>query len=85
MTPSWPQRYEDAIQFKNIMAPLVTLEAENDRRMKESQKKFGFDVRWEMGIHGKYIAYFMYPKEDSGMVLNHNHNHTHARVQSYIM
>ena len=38
-------RYEDGYNYQNILAPLVKLEAEYDRRVKENQKQEDLSVR----------------------------------------
>jgi regulator of nonsense transcripts 1 len=37
-------RYEDAYQYQNVFGPLVKLEADYDKLMKESQTKTGITV-----------------------------------------
>lgn len=41
-------RYEDAYQYQNILGPLVKMEADYDKKLKESQVKY--QVYW---IHKK--------------------------------
>jgi len=38
-------RYEDAYQYQNIFGPLVKLEADYDRKLKESQTQDNIVVR----------------------------------------
>ncbi|EDQ92857.1 uncharacterized protein MONBRDRAFT_650, partial [Monosiga brevicollis MX1] len=54
-------QYEDAYHYQNIFGPLVKLEAEYDRRMKESQTCDGIAVRWDMGLNKKHTAFFTLP------------------------
>lgn len=61
--------YEDAYHYQNVLGPLVKLEAEYDKKMKESQTKDGIKVRWESGANKKKIAYFIFPKEDNELRL----------------
>lgn len=61
--------YEDAYHYQTILGPLVKLEAEYDKKMKESQTKDGIKVRWESGSNKKKIAYFIFPKEDNELRL----------------
>ncbi|KAJ3110729.1 ATP-dependent helicase NAM7 [Phlyctochytrium bullatum] len=61
-------RYEDAYQYQNIFAPLVALEAEHDRKLKESQTQESVVVRWDIGLNMKRIAYFVLPKLEQGEV-----------------
>jgi len=62
-------RYEDAYQHQNIFAPLVKLEADYDKKTKESQTQTSMTVRWDMGLNKKRIAYFNFMKADNGIVL----------------
>lgn len=61
--------YEDAYQYQNIFGPLVKLEADYDKKMKESQTQDGVNVRWDMGLNKKRVAYFMFPKADNELRL----------------
>lgn len=56
--------YEDGYNFQNIIAPLVKLEAEYDRRMKENQKQEDLSVRWDRSLSNKRIALFNFPGRD---------------------
>ena len=40
-------QYDDGYHYQNILAPLVKLEAEYDRRMKENQRTENISVRWD--------------------------------------
>nr|XP_021408223.1 regulator of nonsense transcripts 1 [Lonchura striata domestica] len=62
-------RYEDAYQYQNIFGPLVKLEADYDKKLKESQTQDNITVRWDLGLNKKRIAYFTLPKTDSDMRL----------------
>ncbi|KAK4697556.1 regulator of nonsense transcripts 1, partial [Phenoliferia sp. Uapishka_3] len=61
-------RYEDAYQYQNIFGPLVKIEADYDKRLKESQTQEALIVRWDMGLNQKRIAWFNLPKLESGEV-----------------
>jgi regulator of nonsense transcripts 1 len=58
-------QYEDAFQYQNILGPLVKLESEYDKRMKESQTRSNITVKWETGLKKKKIAYFYFNSDDS--------------------
>lgn len=60
--------YEDAYQYQNIFGPLVKIEADYDKRLKESQTENDISVRWDMGLNQKRIAWFSMPKLESGEV-----------------
>jgi regulator of nonsense transcripts 1 len=59
-------RYEDGYQYQNIFGPLVKLEADYDKRLKESQTQDNIEVRWDIGLNKKTIAYFTLAKTDGG-------------------
>lgn len=62
-------RYEDGYQYQNIFGPLVKLEADYDRRVKEAQTQDNVHVRWDVGLNKKTVAYFSLQKTDSGNVV----------------
>ncbi|KAI0345102.1 hypothetical protein BDW22DRAFT_997093 [Trametopsis cervina] len=61
-------RYEDAYQYQNIFGPLVKIEADYDKRLKESQTQTDISVRWDLGLNQKRVAWFSLPKLESGEV-----------------
>ena len=61
-------RYEDAYQYQNIFGPLVKIEADYDRKLKESQTQDSLIVRWDRGLNQKHVAWFNLPKLESGEV-----------------
>ena len=61
-------RYEDGYQYQNVIAPLVQLEAEYDRQIKEQQAREDISLRWESGLGDKRIAVFHFSgAESSGL------------------
>ena len=60
--------YEDAYQYQNIFGPLVKIEADYDKRLKESQTQTDITVRWDLGLNQKRVAWFGLPKLESGEV-----------------
>ena len=62
-------RYEDAYQYQNIFAPLVKMEADDDKKLKESQTQGDIEVRWDLGLNKKRLAYFCLPKANEEMRL----------------
>ncbi|KAK7481622.1 hypothetical protein BaRGS_00027138 [Batillaria attramentaria] len=64
-------RYDDAYQYQNIFGPLVKLEADYDKKLKESQTQDNMVVRWDVGLNKKRIAYFHLPKANDEMKLMH--------------
>jgi len=53
-------RYEDGYHFQNVLAPLVKLEADNDKRQKEATKAEGVSVRWDQGLNKRRLAVFRF-------------------------
>ena len=49
-------KYEDAYEYQNIFGPLVKLEADEDKKMKEAQTQTNVSINWEKSISRKYIA-----------------------------
>ena len=62
-------RYEDGYHYQNIFGPLVKMEADFDRKVKESQTQTNVDVRWIQGLNKKMVAYFHMAKNDSDLRL----------------
>lgn len=58
-------RYDDAYHYQNVFAPLVKIEADYDKKVKESQKQDAVSVRWDVGLNKKRLAYFIFTKEDN--------------------
>lgn len=44
----------------------MKLEADYDKRLKESQTQENVEVRWDIGLNKKTIAYFTLAKSDGG-------------------
>ena len=61
-------RYDDAFQYQNVFGPLVKIEADYDRKLKESQSQDGLIVRWDFGLNNKHLASFVLPKLELGDV-----------------
>ena len=61
-------RYDDAYQYQNVFGPLVKIEADYDRKLKESQSQDGLVVRWDFGLNNKHLASFVLPKLELGDV-----------------
>eukprot|EP00529_Nitzschia_sp_RCC80_P005463 CAMPEP_0113504498 /NCGR_PEP_ID=MMETSP0014_2-20120614/34747_1 /TAXON_ID=2857 /ORGANISM="Nitzschia sp." /LENGTH=1043 /DNA_ID=CAMNT_0000399611 /DNA_START=152 /DNA_END=3283 /DNA_ORIENTATION=- /assembly_acc=CAM_ASM_000159 len=53
-------QYEDGYHYQNVVAPLVKIEADYDRQMKESLTEGSISVRWDKSLSGKNIATFMF-------------------------
>ncbi|RKP11444.1 hypothetical protein BJ684DRAFT_12914, partial [Piptocephalis cylindrospora] len=61
-------RYEDAYQHQNIFGPLVKMEGDYDKRLKESQTQDDVVIRWDLGLNQKRVAWFLFPKLELGEV-----------------
>ncbi|UYV80578.1 UPF1 [Cordylochernes scorpioides] len=62
-------RYEDGYQYQNIFGPLVKMEADYDKKLKESQTQDNIEVRWDIGLNKKITAYFTIAKSDTGVLM----------------
>ncbi|XP_065216134.1 regulator of nonsense transcripts 1-like isoform X2 [Planococcus citri] len=62
-------RYEDGYQYQNIFGPLVKLEADYDKKVKESRTQDNITVRWEVLLNKKVVAHFNLVKTDGDMKL----------------
>mmetsp|Transcript_4471 Transcript_4471/g.13558 ORF Transcript_4471/g.13558 Transcript_4471/m.13558 type:complete len:1016 (+) Transcript_4471:86-3133(+) len=61
-------RYDDGYHFQSILGPLIKLEADNDKRMKEEQSRSGLTVRWDFGLNKKRVAYFVMQQSSDGEI-----------------
>ncbi len=61
-------RYDDAYQYQNVFGPLVKIEADYDRKVKEAQAQDNLVVRWDLGLNNKHLASFVLPKLELGDV-----------------
>ena len=58
--PGVLREYDDGYHYQNILAPLVQLEGDYDRSMKESLTEESIMVRWDKSLAGKHIATFSF-------------------------
>ena len=61
---SVPLRFQDAYEYQRVFAPLITLEAAYDKRLKESQSSQNVNIRWEQSVTKRRVGYFMFTRED---------------------
>jgi regulator of nonsense transcripts 1 len=61
-------QYEDAYHYQQVFGPLLQMEADYDRQMKESLTQEEVTVRWDVGLNTKQTAYFMLPKLEQGEI-----------------
>ncbi|KAL0592100.1 hypothetical protein ABG067_000753 [Albugo candida] len=59
------ERYDDGYHYQNIFAPLVKMESDYDRKMKEAQTQDNVHVRWDLGLNKKRNAIFSCNRPDS--------------------
>ncbi|CAG9949730.1 unnamed protein product [Clonostachys rosea f. rosea IK726] len=60
--------YEDPFHYQNIFGPLVKMESDYDKKLKEAQSEDGLIIRWDLGLNQKHIASFNLHKIESGDV-----------------
>ncbi|KAF4033088.1 ATPase family associated domain-containing protein 12 [Phytophthora infestans] len=63
------EMYDDGYQYQNIFGPLVKMESDYDKKMKESQTQEGVMVRWDTGLNKKRNAIFTCSRPDSDLRL----------------
>lgn len=61
-------KYDDPYHYQNIFGPLVKMESDYDKKLKEAQSEDGLQVRWDYGLNNKHLASFHLPKIESGDV-----------------
>eukprot|EP01132_Coremiostelium_polycephalum_P003626 gene3626-4516_t len=57
-------KYEDAFQYQEIISPLIKMEADYEKTMRESLSQDGVGVRWEQSLNKKWTAYFSFSRAD---------------------
>ncbi|KAL0019947.1 hypothetical protein WJX79_002722 [Trebouxia sp. C0005] len=58
-------KYDDAYVYQNVFGPLIKLEADYDKSLKEAQARENVTVRWDVALNKKRIAHFVFSKDDS--------------------
>ncbi|KAH8849432.1 Regulator of nonsense transcripts 1 [Schistosoma japonicum] len=66
-------RYEHSQQYRDVFTPLVELEADYDKKIKESLKLENVSVRWETALNKRRVAYFRIPGANEGPELRIMH------------
>ena len=59
-------RYDDGYDYQNVFGPLVKLEADNDRAVKEALTLEDVSIEWDVGLNKKVLAKMTLPQSDSG-------------------
>ncbi|GKY90300.1 ATP-dependent helicase NAM7 [Mayamaea pseudoterrestris] len=52
--------YEDGFHYQNVIAPLVKIEADYDKAMKESLSEESVSLRWDKSLAGKHVITFTF-------------------------
>jgi len=52
--------YEDGYHYQNVVAPLVQLEGDYDKQMKENWTQGNINVRWSKALNGAHVASFTF-------------------------
>jgi regulator of nonsense transcripts 1 len=61
-------KYDDPYHYQNVFGPLVKMESDYDKKLKEAQTEDGLTVRWTEGLNDKHIVSFNLHKIESGDV-----------------
>ncbi|CAK7204547.1 ATP-dependent RNA helicase [Sporothrix eucalyptigena] len=61
-------KYEDPYHYQNVFGPLVKMESDYDKKLKEAQSEDNLVIRWDFGLNNKHLASFILPKIESGDV-----------------
>ena len=54
---------------QSVFGPLLKLEADYDRAMKENQAREGVAIHWGVGLNKRTVARFYFPKDSADMRL----------------
>lgn len=63
-------QYTDGYHYQNTFAPLVQMESEEDRRLREMQRKEGIRVTWGQSMGRKHLAQFVYNSNAHSIRMN---------------
>lgn len=61
-------KYDDAFHYQNTFGPLVKLESDYDKKLKEAQSEGSLTIRWDVGLNNKNVVCFSLAKFESGEV-----------------
>ncbi|CEM31644.1 unnamed protein product [Vitrella brassicaformis CCMP3155] len=62
-------KYKDVYEYHGTFTPLIQLEADYDRQIKESQTQTNISVRWDVALNRRRTAIFMFPKDEADVRL----------------
>lgn len=57
--------FKSDIEYANIFHPLISLESENEKKMKEAARQENVTLRWDIGQFGQKIAWFILSRNDA--------------------
>lgn len=63
-----PLKFDDPYQYQNIYGPLVKLESDYDKKLKEAQSEDNLTVKWDVALNNKHTVAFRLQKIESGEV-----------------
>lgn len=66
--PQVALRYDDGFQYQRCFGPLVMIEAEYDRKQKESQAQENVNVTWDLGLSKRHLVSFFVSGFDNSSV-----------------
>ena len=58
-----PLQFEDGAEYRRIFTPILTVEGDCDRQMKEGHIQHNVSLRWDLTISGRRCCYFYFTKE----------------------
>ncbi|EGC29887.1 hypothetical protein DICPUDRAFT_84133 [Dictyostelium purpureum] len=56
--------YKDAYEYKEIISPLIELEAKHEKELRESLSQSNIHIEWEQSINKRYTATFPFSRSD---------------------
>ncbi|KAN0038873.1 hypothetical protein ACTA71_001065 [Dictyostelium dimigraforme] len=56
--------YKDAYEYREIISPLIELEAKHEKELRESLSQSGISIEWSQGINKRYTATFPFSRSD---------------------
>ena len=59
--------YKNGYEYYAIFSPLLKMEADYDRAMREAQRKEGITVKWDVGLNKKHVALFHFNNDAGDM------------------
>eukprot|EP00520_Triparma_pacifica_P017561 CAMPEP_0118669890 /NCGR_PEP_ID=MMETSP0785-20121206/21150_1 /TAXON_ID=91992 /ORGANISM="Bolidomonas pacifica, Strain CCMP 1866" /LENGTH=1092 /DNA_ID=CAMNT_0006564619 /DNA_START=185 /DNA_END=3460 /DNA_ORIENTATION=- len=57
--------WDDGYHYQNVMAPLIKMEADYDRSIKEALSEERVSLRWDKSLNGKHVVVFSFGRDTS--------------------